>query len=163
MLTFSNSVWSVDGRPLPSDVPWDDLPDGDIMLKIGSFNLCSFQVIRTDMRTHEDDPIVSPTQPWTCDEADPEFDYYLQDAHRAGFFHVAEYVCQDEEPRHTAKVLLIQQDGTSEWIRNANLHRLRSFRPFNTRRTPCTSSRSTERCLPKPPWRQRGDGNTGII
>lgn len=120
----------MDGRTFPSDVSWDDLPDGDILLKIGSFNLCTLQVIRADMRTHEDDPIVSPTQPWNCEEVDPEFGY-LQDAHRAGFFHVAEYVCQDEEPRHTAKVLLIiQQDGTSEWIRNANLDRLGSIPTF---------------------------------
>ena len=118
---------------LPGDVSWDDLADGDITLKIGSFNLCTLQVIRTDMRNHEDDPIVSPTQPWNGEEADPEFDR-LQDVHRAGIFHAAEYVCQDEEPRHAAKILLIQQDGTSEWICHANLDRLGSIPTFQYQR-----------------------------
>ena len=121
---------SWDGRALPGDIMWHDLPEGDINLKIGSFSLCTMQVICTTTANNDEDPIVSPTQPWVGDDADPEFDR-LQDAHRAGFFHVAEYVCQDEQPCQVGKILLIQQDGTFDWISSANLDRLGSIPTFN--------------------------------
>ena len=89
------------------------------------------QVIRA-CTTHDDaDPIISPTQPWDMYEADPDLDH-LRDVSRAGFFHVLEYVCQDEEPLQKGKVLLLQQDGSFEWILNANLDRLGSIPTFRT-------------------------------
>ena len=121
---------SGDGGALPSDVPWSALPMGDIFVKLGSFDLCTIRVIHTHVGDRPDDPIVSPTQPWHEEDADPEFDR-LQDAHRADFFHVAEHVCQDDDPRQVAKVLLLQQDGTSEWIQGANLDRLGSIPTFH--------------------------------
>lgn len=118
-----------DGTPLPVDSAWADLPAGDISVKLGGFVLCSLQVVHTDRQLVEIDPIVSPTQPWCPDEEDPVLDN-LRDLHRAGFFHVAEYVCQDDEPRQKAKILLVQQDGTFEWIQDANLDRLGSIPMF---------------------------------
>ena len=50
--------------------------------------------------------------------------------------HVVEYVCQDVEPQQTGKVLLLQQDGTFEWIRNANLGRLGSIPSFRSHDSP---------------------------
>ena len=102
-----------DGHNLASDALWTALPAGNITVKLGDFTLCFLQVIQTDAHAAED-PIVSPTQPWCSEDDDPEFDH-LQEIHRTGFFHVAEYVCQDEEPRQTGKILLVQQDGTFEW------------------------------------------------
>ena len=112
-----------DGTTLPPNPAWAHLPAGDITVKLGGFALCSLQIIHTDCRPADRDPIVSPTQPWCIEEHDPELDS-LRDLHQAGFFHVAEYVCQDEEPRQKAKILLVQQDGTFEWIHDANLDRL---------------------------------------
>lgn len=88
-------------------------------------------MIQTTVDVNEGDPIVSPTQPWCGDDGGPEFDH-LVDAHRAGFLHVAEYVCQDDESRQVDKVLLLQQHGTSEWIQSANLERLGSIPTFQT-------------------------------
>ena len=121
---------SGDGGALPSDVPWSALPMGDLIVKLGSLDLCTIRAIHTHVGDRPDDPIVSPTQPWHEEDADPEFDH-LQDANRAGFFHVAEHVCQDDDPRQVAKVLLLQQDGTSEWIQDANLDRLGSIPAFH--------------------------------
>lgn len=67
----------------------------------------SLQIIHTECRPADRDPIVSPTRPWCIEEDDPEFDS-LRDLHQVGFFHVAEYVCQDDEPRRKAKILLIR-------------------------------------------------------
>ena len=118
-----------DGRDLPGDLSWNRLPSGDVTVKIGIHTLCTIHVIRTDERAREYDPITSPTQPWCQEEDDPEFEQ-IQDAYRAGFFHVAEYVCQDHAPQQTGKILLLQQDGSFEWIRNANLDRLGSIPSF---------------------------------
>lgn len=114
-----------DGKDLTADTTCGHLPAGDITVKLGGFTLCSLQVIHTDCRSGDMDPIVSPTQPWCIEEDDPEFDH-LQDIQKAGFFHVAEYVCQDDEPRQKGKVLLIQQGGISD----ANLDRLGSIPMF---------------------------------
>ena len=108
-----------EGRALSTDLAWAELPAGNVALKLGQFKLCTLYVIQTNAGAHVDDPIVSPAQPWGGEDADPEFDY-LVDANRSGFFHVAEYVCQDDQPCQSGKVLLLLQDGTSEWIQGAN-------------------------------------------
>ena len=98
-------------------------------MKIGSLSLCELHVVKTGILDLPDDPILSPTQPWDGEGADPELDH-LREAQQAGFLHVVEYLCQDEAPRHTAKVLLLHQDGSSEWINDANLDRLGSIPVF---------------------------------
>ena len=103
-------------------------------VKIGSLNLCDLHVVRTGTVDPQADPILSPTQPWDGEDVDLELDQ-LQDAHQSGFFHVAEYLCQDELPRQTAKILLLQQDGSSEWINDANLDRLGSLPVFQQANT----------------------------
>ena len=118
-----------EGQKIPSNIHWDALPYGDVLVKLGQHTLCTMQVIGTGTDHAEVDPIVSPTQPWSGYDDDPQLDQ-LQDAHRAGFFHVLEYVCQDDEPQRTGKVLLLQQDGTYEWINAANLDRLGSIPTF---------------------------------
>ena len=64
----------VEGQNIPSDIMWDDLPCGEISVKIGPHTLCTMQVIRTGTEQIEIDPIVSPTQPWGGQDEDPEFD-----------------------------------------------------------------------------------------
>lgn len=123
-----------DGQGLPKDILWDALPCGDVTVKLGQHTLCTMQVVRAGTTHGDTDPIISPTQQWDGQEEDLEFDH-LQDANRAGFFHVVEYVCQDDAPPHTGKVLLLQQEGTFEWIRNANLDRLGSIPTFRTQDT----------------------------
>ena len=118
-----------DEGALPSDVIWSDIPAHHLQVKIGSYNLCTLQVLHTSTTDPIDDPIVSPTQPWLAKETDLGLDQ-LQDAQQAGFLHVAEYLCQDAAPRHIAKILLLQQDGTSEWINDANLDRVGSIPVF---------------------------------
>ena len=100
-------------------------------MKIGDLTLCTIRVIQTQHVDYMDDPIVSPTQPWIEDDEDIEFDY-LQDASRTGFLHVVEYLCQDDSPRQVVKVLLLQQDGSSEWSQGANLDRLGSIPAYRS-------------------------------
>ena len=118
------------GRTFPVDVKWHDLPEGELIIKIGPLPLGTLKVVTTTSHCDEADPIVSPTQPWNGDEVGPEFDQ-LQDAHRAGFFHAAEHLCQDELSRRSGKVLLLYQDGLFDWISSANLDRLGSIPDFH--------------------------------
>ena len=121
----------VGGQTLPQDTAWDALPRGDVLVKLGPHLLCTLHIARAIPDADGADPIVSPTQPWGLDDDDPELDH-LQEAMQAGFFHVVEYVCQDPEPMRIGKVLLLQQDGTFEWIRDANQDRLGSIPSFRS-------------------------------
>ena len=118
-------------RTLAQDTLWDALPSGDLVVKMGPRLLCTLHVVRAVINAEDADPIVSPTQPWGIEDHDPELDH-LQEAQQAGFFHVLEHVCQDPEPVRVGKVLLLQQDGTFEWIRDANLDRLGSIPSFHS-------------------------------
>ena len=120
---------SCDDHVFQYGTKWSDLPDGCLTVKIGALVVATLTLIATSDHCIEADPIVSPTQPWTGDEVDPEFDH-LQEAHAAGFFHVAEHLCQDENPRCSGKVLLLYQDGQFDWIYSANLDRLGGIPPF---------------------------------
>ena len=118
-----------DGHDLPRCIGWNELSDGDLGLRFGTAALGTLSVICTNRVEKLDDPIVSPTQPWTIDEADPELDH-LVDAHCNGFLHVLEHLCQDASPLHVGKVLFLLQDGSSEWISQANLDRIGSIPTF---------------------------------
>ena len=118
------------GCTFPVDVKWHDLPEGELVVKIGTLPLGTLKVVAASTHCDEEDPIVSPTQPWNGDDVDPAFDH-LQDAHRAGFFHVAEHLCQDDLPRRAGKVLLLYQDGLFDWVASANLDRLGSIPAFH--------------------------------
>ena len=120
---------SCDGHDLSKDVTWNQLPVGGITLKCGSFVICTLNVQRVGTNAG-DDPIVSPTQQWWDTGDDPDFDC-LVDAQRSGLLHAMEYVCQDDQPRTTVRVLLLQQDGTFNWIQHANSERLGSIPSFN--------------------------------
>ena len=121
-----------DGCCIPADSKWDDLPCGAVDLKLGTHTMCSLQIVRTGTDHIDVDPILSPTQPWEDDEVDPGLDH-LVDAQQCGFLHVLEHVCQDEEPQHKGRVLFLQQDGSFEWIKDANLERLGSIPTFRYR------------------------------
>ena len=120
-----------DGQVLPHDMAWGQIPSGQIALRCGAFEIVSMQALKIGENLGSDDPIVSPTQPWCEQEDDPEFDFLLE-AHRKGFLHVAEYVCQDVQPRAVARVLMLQQDGTFSWINQANVDRLGSIPSFQS-------------------------------
>ena len=119
----------VAGEALHHDILWAQIPSGHITLKCGSFEVATLHVAKVCEASAIDDPIVSPTQPWYENEADPAFDFLLE-AHRKGFFHAAEYLCQDDNPRVSTQVLLLQQDGTYHWIQQANVDRLGSIPAF---------------------------------
>ena len=118
-----------DGRDLPSSIGWNELSDGDFGLRLGTADLGTLRVFCMNRDGMLEDPIVSPTQPWNIDEADPELDH-LVDAHCNGFLHVLEHLCQDDSPLHVGKVLFLLQDGSSEWISKANLDRIGSIPTF---------------------------------
>ena len=118
-----------DGRDLPSSIRWNELSDGDFGLRLGTADLGTLRVFCMNRDGMLDDPIVSPTQPWTIDEADPELDH-LVEAHCNGFLHVLEHLCQDDSPLHVGKALFLLQDGSSEWISKANLDRIGSIPNF---------------------------------
>ena len=118
------------GCTFPAAAKWQDFPEGEFAVKIGTSTLGTLRVVTASTHGAEADPIVSPTQPWNEEDLDPAFDR-LQDAHRAGFFHVAEHLCRDELPRCSGKVLLLYQDGQFDWIASANLDRLGGIPPFH--------------------------------
>ena len=108
-----------DGRCLPASSQWDDLPCGDVVAKLGPHTLCTLQIVRTGTDHTDTDPILSPTQPWGGDEIDPGLDQ-LVDAQQCGFLHAVEYLCQDDEPQYKGRVLLLQQDGSFDWINDGS-------------------------------------------
>ena len=121
-------VLDSDGHELPNDLTWAQLPVGNVTLKCGSFVLGNLVVHRAGLGNSED-PIVSPTQQWGEHDEDVEIDCLL-DAHFNGFLHVIEHVCQDQQPRLTARVLLLHQDGSYNWVQHANVDRLGSIPTF---------------------------------
>lgn len=65
-----------DGGALPGDVSWRELPMGDLIVKMGSLDLRTIRVMHTHSGDCTEDPIVSPTQPWHEEDADPELIIY---------------------------------------------------------------------------------------
>ena len=113
-------------RELSHLATWQDVQAGTIDVKIGGTSPCNLQIVLTSQSGH--DPIVSPTRPWTDVPEDPDFDR-LVEPQANGLLHVIEHVCQDGSVLGQTSALLLQQDGTYEWIENANVERLGNI-PF---------------------------------